>query len=132
MKFSTMIDLAKDTQEIKEEIAKMSPPDKAEITVPVYPYCASFAIDEATLKKLGLDWDKPEDKPQSGDMIHVAGMAKVTKVSDREEERSDGTKERCRRVELQFTHLAVEDEDDEGQKVARQQRFYGGGETKAA
>jgi len=84
------------------------------------------------LKKLGLDWDKPEDKPQSGDMIHVAGMAKVTKVSDREEERSDGTKERCRRVELQFTHLAVEDEDDEGQKVARQQRFYGGGETKAA
>lgn len=130
-RFSSMIDMAKDTAEVKDEVARItSPPDVSKVTVPVYPYGLCLAFDDDTLKKLGLDWAEPGEMPSTGDMIHLVGMAKVTSVSDREEERSDGTKERCRRVELQITHLAVENENDEGEEAeARRNRFYGDGKA---
>ena len=110
-KFSSMVDMAKDTEEVRDEVAP---------SVSVYPYGLCLAFDDDIMEKLGIT-----EMPDVGDMIHIAAMAKVTSVSDRENECTDGTTKRCRRVELQITHLATENEDDENDEgEARRSRFY--------
>lgn len=113
MEFAGMVDLARSPAEIKEERAEMrSAPMSVAPSVPIYPYGMCLSMDEEVLAKLGLEGDLPE----VGEMIHLAGMAKVTSVSEREEVQPDGTKKRCCRIELQITHLAAEDEDEEGDR----------------
>jgi len=68
-----------------------------------YPYGLCISLTDQELSKLKLD------VPDAGDMIHLFAMAKVTSVSQRDE--ADGTK--CSRVELQITHLGLENEDAE-------------------
>jgi len=130
-RFGAMVDMAKTPDEVKDEIGKDMPatasPD-AKASVPVYPYGLCISLTEEELPKLGLAGDLPE----VGDMIHLTGMARVTSVSENEREMSDGTTQKCCRIELQFTHMSpIENEDDEGRTAARQSRFYGA-ETKAA
>lgn len=125
MYFSTMVDMAKTPEEVKKEapaaLAEMPP------KVPVYPWGLSLSLDDDTLKKLGLEGEMPS----VGEMIHLCAMAKVTSVSENEtEDTKTGGKTTCRRVELQITHLATENEDDENEEAeqrqkARQGRFYG-------
>src|SRR6266567_4995889 len=125
MAFQSMVDMAKTPDEVKKEVndyprasfASDLPAPK----VPVYPYGLCISLDEDTLAKLKLDGDLPD----VGEMIHLAAMAKVTSVSEREREDTTGNKTRCCRVELQITHLATEVEDQEEVSEARRGRFYG-------
>ena len=123
-RFAAMIDMAKDIEEIKEDVAEQAPQaDPSKIAVPAYPYGLCLALTEDEMEKLGLG----EQLPEVGEMIHLAAMAKVTSVSENEREMSDGSKKRCARVELQITHLATELEDDESADEmanARRKRFY--------
>lgn len=129
--FTTMVDMAKTPAEVKEDIAEMSPVSP-EIKVPAYPYGLCISLTEEELPKLGLDGDLPE----VGEMVHLVAMAKVTSVSENEREDTSGEKTRCCRVELQITHLAAENEDEEDvrdeQVKARRGRFYGNEEESEA
>lgn len=129
MYFSTMIDMAKPIEQVKEETAVSAMPIGSRApTTPVYPWGLCISLDDDTLAKLKLDGDMPS----VGEMIHLCAMAKVTSVSENEAEDGNGGKKTCRRVELQITHLATESEDEENDRsVARQGRFYGGGDKAA-
>jgi hypothetical protein len=120
--FSTMIDMARDQEEIKEDMPKAIEAPSA----PVYPYGLCISLTEEELEKLGLDGELPK----VGMMIHFVAMAKVTSVSQNERVEADGTKENCCRVELQITHLATENEDEEATEM-RHKAWYGGDEKAA-
>jgi Major coat protein-like len=120
--FSTMVDMSRDQEEIKEDL----PPPAGKEGGPLYPYGLCISLSEDELEKLGLDGELP----QVGMMIHLSAMAKVTSVSQNEREQIDGTKTLCKRVELQITHLATENEDEEDKEM-RHKAWYGG-EEKAA
>lgn len=86
-----------------------SAPEMAEAANPIaniskYSYGLSLCFDQETLDKLNLDTSDVE----VGDLIHLFAMAEVTSVSKQD----TGAGEKCR-VELQITHLSVEDEDNE-------------------
>lgn len=82
---------------------------------PRYPYGLCIRMTDDDLKKVGLDGDRPE----YGEMIHLFAMAKVTCVSETG-------------IELQITHLATENEDQENAAMdaavekddGRRKRFY--------
>lgn len=127
-RFTAMIDMAKTPEDVKKEIGGFYPTAPAQATTSAYPYGLCISIEDDELTKLGLDGDMPS----VGEMIHLAAMAKVTSVSRNEREMTDGTKKECRRIELQITHLATENEDEENtaeaqlaQSAARRERFYG-------
>jgi hypothetical protein len=122
MAFSNMVDMAREPEEIKEDMPQVAEAPSA----PVYPYGLCLALTEDELEKLGLDGELPK----VGMMIHLSAMAKVTSVSQNEREMPDGGKKNCCRVELQITHLATENEDDEDKEM-RHKAWYGG-EEKAA
>lgn len=109
--FAAMVDMARTPEEVRKELGNevAMPSPAVQRSVPTYPYGLTFSLDEDTLEKLGIDGDLPS----VGDMIHFCGMAKVTSASASEREGTDGSKETCRRVELQITHLGLEDEDQE-------------------
>lgn len=127
MYFSSMIDMAKPIEKVKEETAPIAMGASAPTTA-VYPWGLCLSFDDDTLSKLKLDGEMPS----VGEMIHLCAMAKVTSVSENEQEDGNGGKKTCRRVELQITHLATENEDQEnaevddriGKQKARQDRFY--------
>lgn len=96
-RFHKMVDLARTPAE-KVEAALPAP-----ASTPDYPYGLCICLTQDELSKLDLD-----DEVEVGDMIHLFAMAEVTSVS---KVQRDG--EASCRVELQVTHLAVEDEDDE-------------------
>lgn len=126
--FQTMVDMARTPVDVKKEIKAMSsPPISPDATAPVYPYGLCLTLTQDELDKLGLDGDCGV-----GDMIHLAAMAKVTSCSESERETADGKKEKTCRIELQITHLATENEDEEGESMsaeARAGRRYGAGEA---
>ena len=107
------------------QLADNRPPEAP--SAPTYPYGLCLALSEDELEKLGLDGDLPK----VGMMIHLVAMAKVTSVSQNERETTDGGKKNCCRVELQITHLATENEDDEASEM-RQAKWYGGDKEEAA
>jgi hypothetical protein len=116
----TFVDMAKSPEEVKEQTTIASP---IEPKVPVYPYGLCISLTQDDLDKLDLDPDC-----EVGDIVHLMAMAKVTSRSENEMETADGKKEKCCRIELQITHLSVEDEDDEdpqAQADKRRGRFYG-------
>lgn len=104
-----MMDMAKTPEEVSEETREYSSPMPIESVVNRYPYGLCISLDEDSLKKLNLT-----ESPDVGDMIHLFAMARVTSMS--QNEKSDGTV--CQRVELQITHLGLEDEDDEAAEAA--------------
>lgn len=131
--FQTMVDMSKSTEEIKRDMPMAVPSMGAKATAPVYPYGLCISLDQDDMAKLGMAGDLPE----VGEMIHLAAMAKVTSVSENEREDTDGNKSKCCRVELQITHLATENEDDEVEmavqkSAGRRKRFYGSSEEDAA
>jgi hypothetical protein len=122
-----MVDMAKSPEDVKKEIKDYALPTPASAdkpSVPTYPYGLCLSLTEEELGKLGIAGDFPE----VGEMIHLAAMAKVTSVSESEREGTDGAKTRCCRIELQITHLACENEDEEEAEAentkARRGRFY--------
>ena len=91
---------------------KMDKSEKADFMMPEapdYPYglCISLCQDE--LEKLDIDYDDVS----VGDMIHLVCMATVTSVSCHDSETSGPS---CR-IELQITHIAAEDEEEETKEV---------------
>ena len=127
MAFRSMVDMAKTPEDVKKEVGNsIAAPVSAESkpSVPSYPYGLCISLNEEDLAKLGITGELPE----VGDMVHLVAMAKVTSVSESEREDTGGTKTKCCRVELQITHLATENEDDEEAEAeatkARQSRFY--------
>jgi hypothetical protein len=128
MRFSPMIDMAKDAEDVKKEVAENYGNPKA--SVPTYPYGLATSWDEETLEKLGMK----DNLPEIGEEIVVCMRCRVTSVSENEREMSDGSKKRCSRVELQGIEIALPEDDPievaEADTKARRSRFYG--ETKAA
>ena len=113
--FTPMKDMAQSPEEMKRE---MPMPVAAKATAPTYPYGLTICLNDATLAKLGIDGDLPS----VGDMIHLVAMATVTCASETEQSSTDGGKETCRRIELQITHMACENEDEE---TDRGKKWYG-------
>ena len=126
MQLPKMVDMAMS----KEEIATtQSPAVAAKASAPLYSYGLCLRLGSDELEKLGLSLDDVVP----GDMIHLFAMAKATNISRNasEDHKSDS-------VELQITHLSVENEDEENDemdaeemlanKAKRQKRWYGGSE----
>ena len=129
--FAKMIDMAKTPEQINKEVTESMPNASRSATavandLPKYPYGLCITIETEQLDKLGIDGDC-----EVGDMIHLCAMAKVTSISKREKEGGDSDM----RIELQITHLASENEDEEGAETmsaeARAKKRYGGDEAKA-
>lgn len=123
-RLGTMTDMARTPNEVKEEIAENSPsPIGSKMsTAPVYPYGLCLCLEDEALEKL-----KMQGMPEVGATVHFAALARVTSVSENEREGTDGDKTKCRRVELQITHLAIENEDRE----ASEAWYTGGGKGSA-
>lgn len=96
-----MKDMSKTREQKAEHEEKMMAPS----TERNYPYGLCLHLDACTLENLEVEGD---DMPEVGDMIHLMAMAKVTAVRINDTEAGP---DRC--VELQITHLALEDEDEE-------------------
>lgn len=114
------VDMANTPKEIAEEKAKMSVPVAADM--PKYPWGLCIRLGSDELKKLGLDADC-----SVGDIMHGAFLAEVTSCSKRSTESGD----ECN-IELQITHLRVEDEGGESAaemanevRAQRSKRRYG-------
>lgn len=86
-------------------------PEKIETTAsspeyaqqPCYPYGLCLRLDEKTMAKVGID-----ELPEVGEMIHIMAIAKVISVGSSATENHDS-----KHMELQITHMALEDEDKE-------------------
>lgn len=100
-----MVDMARKPEKTED----MASPVMIEQSI--YPYGLSISLTQDELEKLDLQPDC-----QVGDMIHIAAMAKVTSISQYETTENSN----CR-IELQITHMALEDEDKE--EVAPKPRF---------
>lgn len=97
--FSKLVDVAYTEEEKAEKFSGMP-----EESAPEFPYGLCLTLDECTLAKLGLD----EEDPEIGDMIDLRAFGRVTALR---KDARDGEAHSC--VEIQITHLAVEDEDRE-------------------
>jgi hypothetical protein len=83
----------------------VSHPQMADVTdEPTYPYGLCISLTEKELAKLDLD-----DDASVGDTIHIFALAKVTSVSKHQGQQGAAST----RIELQITHIALEDEDTE-------------------
>ena len=130
--FAKMIDMAKTPEQVNKEVTESMPGAPRSATsiadnLPKYPYGLCITLESEQLEKLGIDCEC-----EVGDMIHLCAMAKVTSVSSREKEGGENDL----RIELQITHLASENEDEEGhESISREDRVkhrYGGGEEQKA
>ncbi len=92
-----LVDLAKDTGQIKHDAAVPSPEQ------PIYPYGTQINLCNEELEKLGLD-----DSADVGDELHLNIVAKVVSVS-----KSDTTEGTRSNVSLQITHAEVTDFEEE-------------------
>lgn len=105
MQFHSMVDMARSPEEIQETMPTMPEAPKG----PVYPYGLCIRLSEDELEKLGIDGDLPA----IGDMVHLHAMAEVTSARAEKTREADGGEKTCRCIELQITHLAAENEDEE-------------------
>ena len=80
-----------------------------------YPYGLCISLSQAELDKLGLEGDC-----SAGDMIHLCAFARVTSVSQREEVDGDLKS----RIELQITHLGIENESTENEEEIKERPSY--------
>lgn len=100
MIITKMVDMAVPAKSLEEKYKGPMPSDTG---TPLYPYGLCLSLDEDVLAKLDLD-----QNCEVGDLIHLFAMAKVTSVSMRDTQEGKS----CR-IELQITHLGLEDEDEE-------------------
>jgi len=116
--FQSMVSMARGPDDIKKELPA---PTGTELG-PVYPYGLALSLTDKELDKLDMD-----ELPEVGDTIHLCCFAKVTSVSQHEETSTDGQMSKRRRVELQITDIAGEDEDEENRMTSeeRAERRYG-------
>lgn len=96
-----MVDMLESPKE--QKMNDMLPMAMPAMDKPSYPYGLQLSLNEDCLEKLGV-----ADLPEVGEMIHVMAMAKVVGVR---ENATEGHASCC--VELQITHMALEDEDEE-------------------
>lgn len=104
--FTKMVDMAHTPEDIKKEAEAYGVVPSGNANKYPYGLCISLGNDE--LEKLNLDCDC-----EAGDMIHLFAMAKVTSVSQRDTENGEVQK----RLELQITHLGLENEEEENEEV---------------
>lgn len=118
--FTKMVSMAKTPEQVNKEIGPANPmPMTAKAAdVPTYPWGLCLNLEEDQLDKLEIDGDC-----EVGDTIHLCALATVTSCSSNQTE--GGTK---RRIELQITHLATENEDAENEASERAGKRYGGDE----
>jgi len=100
-----MIDMKNTPAEKKEMITSMVGPCAPD--APEYPWGLSISLNDESIKKLKLDISGLT----IGGIVHLFAFAKVTSISQNDNEGGSN----CR-VELQITHLAGEDEDEENAK----------------
>lgn len=101
MQMISMKDMSKTPAEIQDELSP-APSTKAE-RINEYPYGLCICLDEDSINKLQI-----ENMPEVGDGIMLMAVAKVTSVSSMET--AAGAR---RRIELQITHMELEEGDDE-------------------
>lgn len=104
------IDMAKKPIELGEEANESM--TTAAMPQNLYPYGLCICLTQEDLDKLDLSGDV-----DAGDTVHLHALAKVTSVNKRDT--TSGTETR---IELQITHLAAEDEDDENEEMEDQSR----------
>ncbi len=75
---------------------------------PDYPWGLRISLTQAELDKLNLD---PDDAVVGG-IFHLFGMARITYVSQSEDENGS-----CCRIEAQIESLGVESEDEENETM---------------
>lgn len=124
MPLTAMKDLARSPEELKK--SRDIPVAVAErVSGPTYPYGTTMCLEDETLAKLGIKGELPK----AGDTFHLVAMARVTCSSETERTSESGGKETCRRIELQITHMACENEDDEA--PVRGEKWYAKAEETA-
>jgi hypothetical protein len=106
--FAKFISLARTKAELKTEAEKNSGAVPSKMEQPIYPYGLCINFDEEMIKKLELETDDCE----VGAKIHLCCMAEVTDFGERK--MNDGIQ---RRIELQITDIAFENEDAEGKSA---------------
>lgn len=108
-KVPPMVDMAIAPKEQDAPLAASpAPGDEAVAKAPVYPYGLSLCLCDPELDKVGLD----PDLLKVGDTLHLFAFAKVTSISA-----NDTPDGKTNRVELQITHLADENEDEENDEA---------------
>lgn len=98
------------TPEEKSEMAICGPSSPMSM-INNYPYGLCISLGDEQLEKLNLDKDC-----EPGDFIHIFAMAKVTSVSKNDTGEGEKT-----RIELQITHMGIEDEGKENEEVETQE-----------
>ena len=122
--FSKMVDLALTPADIKEDMKDMPQPVGAILSMDEaldrnkYPYGLCLCFGKHEIEKLGLDIEGVE----KGDMIHFCGMAYVTHADLGQRDTVGGKSDPNPRLELQVTHLGVEDEDEENEVEEREEK----------
>ena len=107
MSMPPMIDMARSPEEAKDAM----PMAAAIGDTPKYPWGLSISLTQDELEKLDVDHSDWE----VGNVFHLHAFAKVTSISENETENG-----KCCRVELQITHLAgIESEDEENEEYER-------------
>ncbi len=97
MAWSALTDMERDDD------SKLDGMAAAPAAAPDYPYGLRICLTEAELAKLGLEADC-----DVGDMIDIRAFARVCCIS-----KNDGPDGANCRIELQITHMAVENEMNE-------------------
>jgi hypothetical protein len=125
--FAKFVDMQKTPEQVNEEVSANAAPMTAKAeNVPKYPWGLCINLEDDQLDKLGIDGEC-----EVGDQIHLCAMAKVTSCSENETEGKTR-----HRIELQITHLAVEDEDAENERQDRRSesmhKRYGADKDEAA
>lgn len=100
MGWSRFVSLERTDEEKLDAIATCPPALK---DTPDYPWGMRICMDEETIKKLEIG-----ELPEVGDTVDMRCFGKVTSVSSDENEGGER-----RRIEIQITEVAMEDENDE-------------------
>lgn len=116
MAFDHMIHMAKEV--VPERDGGLAAAAPAQAAEPLYPYNLSLSLTDEELEKLGLDCD--DEDCQVGNYLHGHFLAEVTGVSKNKAQ--DGER---RMLNLQITHLAVEDEDEENREFDEDEAYEG-------
>lgn len=115
-KVPPMVDMAITPEEQDEDASPLKPAivagNAAVAKAPIYPYGLCISLCDRELDKANLD---PKDL-KVGDTIHLFAFAKITSISS--SDRPEGT---TNRVEMQITHLADENEDEENEEADKQE-----------
>lgn len=106
MQMISMKDMSKTLEEVQKELTPSVAPSAEYINE--YPYGLCLCLDEDSITKLQI-----ENMPEVGDGIMLMAVAKVTSVSMNET--AAGAR---RRIELQITHLELEEGDGADDEVA--------------